>query len=204
MEKMTCLWLVTARPCMHHSSKWLWFQTVYHQLILDMLSHWQLMVASSCATRRTKKHRFSGIFGFDSRSSLGLKQWMSLAMWAVVLTHVVVQPTYWQSNSSLAHGDTLGDKCPTHHFGHRKAWSKQPLIQLHLDPAQWCRKRLTFCLMVQRAHMNACYATEWCLKAHSRSWVICVHLWNLTEFVKSAHQLTIAAVPSNEFVHSMC
>ena len=169
---MSSLWLVTARPSMQLISKWPCFWIVYYRLTLGMLSHWHLNIASDYANNTTQKYRFSGVCRLDSKSSLGIEQWLSLIVWAVVLAYVAVQPTYQESNSCLAYGDMIGDKCPIHHFGHRKAGSKQALTQLHLHQIQAWSQRLIFCLVIQRAHISACYATRWCLRSHSPSWYI--------------------------------
>lgn len=101
---MTWLWLVQARPRMQLISWWLCVKVAYYLLMLDMLSHWQLNIASDCTIARNKKYRISGIFRLDSMSSLGIEQCLCLIVWAVVLTHVVAQPTHQQSNSSLGSG----------------------------------------------------------------------------------------------------
>jgi hypothetical protein len=98
----------------------------------------------------------------------------------------------------------IGHKCWNRLFWHGKAGSKQALNQIHLDSTQWWVHQLTCCLVIQRAHINVCYATGWCLKSHSPSWDISTQRWKLTAFLRSVHQLIIPAASSNELNHSMC
>jgi hypothetical protein len=98
----------------------------------------------------------------------------------------------------------VSHKCQIRLFWPHKTGQKQPFIKLHLHSTQSWFHQLTFCLPIQRAHMSACYATEWCLMAHSLSRAISIQSWNLSEFVRSAHQLIVTTASSNELPHSIC
>ena len=155
LKKLSGVWHVATRSSMQLDSKQFYFEIVCYSLISAVWSDGQLKLASCCALSENKKYGIFVLFHFDFKSSLGTEHWSSLILCAVVLTHALVQPTHWQCNSSLAYGDTVGEKCQLRCFFAEKGGIKEWFTHLHLDHARWEHHQLTFCLVIEGGHMSA-------------------------------------------------